>query len=98
MRTPGVVPFHPLSNGGASFEEAWARQHANPQFTSHAGPSQVANREGYTLRQSDLASWHVKTFVAANDRMYEVAYLDVYTDNELFPTITRLVGKPFWIR
>ena len=102
VRNKGFIDFEVeisvWQNPHRQTAEAWATQHANPHFTSHAGPSQVANREGYTLRQSDLASWHVKTFVAANDRMYELAYLDVYTDNELFPTITRLVGKPFWIR
>jgi hypothetical protein len=73
--------------------EAWAREHTNPRFVSDAGPSRVGNQEGYSLRESDLSSYHVRMFVAHSVSIYELTYMDVYTDNELFPAATNACWK-----
>jgi hypothetical protein len=73
--------------------ETWAKRGINPALISDAGALTVSNAKGYSLRKSDLASWSVDIFVARSDRMYEISYLDIVTDDTLISSATRECWK-----
>jgi hypothetical protein len=73
--------------------ETWARQNTNPQLVSEGHRQKVGGLEGYVLRESNLTAREVHLYAAQNNRMYEVQYMDVATDNTLITDATAACWK-----
>lgn len=68
--------------------EAWAKQNTNAKLVSDEMPRQVGRYRGYILRESNQTAWRVRLFVARSERVYEITYTDIATNNELIESAT----------
>jgi len=73
--------------------EAWAKQNTNQQLISDARQIQVGTFDGYILRETNQIAWVVHLFVARSDRIYEVTYTDIASNDTLISDATAACWK-----